>query len=95
MNTRNRWKSRSKGEYLLFSQMDDRYILCAIRYILNKRGHKHTKLDGLVAEARKRGLPLPAHKWIKSPEGETVPDAAEYRDAMAPTIKETPDYFYK
>ena len=64
--TKARWKSSSKDGYILISQMDDFYLLNAIRYCINKKGHKHTKLDRLVKEADKRKLPLPKHKWIKS-----------------------------
>ena len=65
-NTKARWKSRSQAGYVLISQMGDDYLLNCIRYCTTKKGHKHTKLDALVMEAKKRGLPLPQHKFIKS-----------------------------
>jgi hypothetical protein len=86
-----RWKSRTLGGYILISSMDDQYLLNTIGYALTKPGHKHSKLDRLVAEAYKRGLPLPRHRWVILP---TLPEGVP-QDARAKTVQETPDYFYK
>lgn len=65
MDLRRRWKTG--GDYILIRKMEDKHLINAIRYVLRKRGHKHTKLSRLVEEARRRGLPVPRHKWIEEP----------------------------
>lgn len=85
-NTQARWKSRSNDGYILISQMDDGYLMNCIKYCLNKKGHKHSKLDKLVTEAKKRGLPLPNHKFIQPyPKNSGIPDNQKYADMLRKT----------
>jgi hypothetical protein len=83
-----RWYCPNKGGWILISGMTDDHLLKAINMCLNRKGHIHRKLGSLVAEAYKRGLPLPRHKWVKIPVLPVLPVLPE-------VPQETPDYFYR
>lgn len=68
-----RWYCPVKGGWILIRSMEDNHILNAIDSLLQRKGHIHRKLGTLVAEAVRRRLPLPDHKWVAAftPEGYT------------------------
>lgn len=79
MNTQNKWLVGGVN-YTPIKDLADDHLLRAIGYILNRGGFKHKKLSRLVEEARRRGLPVPRHKWIADP---TPAEPAEPRQLIA------------
>lgn len=82
MKTRTaRRKTRANDRWgpTLIREMSSAYLTNVIRYIvrLQKYDLKKRKLDALVVEARRRGLPLPDHRWVIGPVEKIAEQAEE------------------